>query len=51
MRVGFPSWQNGSVSQWLQWSWGGQFHPVPEGWKFPNCDALTKFCVCGVKIF
>ena len=28
-------------TSFLQWTWGGRMHMVPEAWDFPCCDIFT----------
>jgi hypothetical protein len=33
--------QAGSDARFQVWQWGGQLHPVPEGWRLPRTDVMA----------
>jgi len=38
------AWQRGElVDGWMQWTWGGRIHPVPEGWCLPRGNVSMLF--------
>ncbi len=35
--------QSAATTQWGTWFWGGHFHPVPQGWRFPRHGVKVVF--------
>jgi hypothetical protein len=31
------------AARWKTWTWGGRMHPVPNDFKFPNCNVATTW--------